>query len=225
MRSIGPKIWVEEQPMILPLMGDIGRRMTVIQLANKELMIISPVPMTENLSKELMELGQIRYLIGPNSTHHLSLRPYHQQFPDALLAAPEKLQKRKKMSFQITIREGQVMPWSAEVQNLIVDSPGMMSEAVFLHSLSRTLIVTDLLFNIYKADSKLKEWALRLNKAYGQLGMSRMGQFAWKDRDELRKKIEMILNWDFEQIVLAHGEIVVKNGRQKFRESFNCLLS
>lgn len=224
MKSIGPQIWIEERPFELPLFGDVGVRMTVIQLKGGGLVLISPVPLTEELLKELANLGPVRFLVGPNSMHHLYLSEYHRRFPDAALTGPHKLaQKRKDLSFAVQLDESSPSEWADEIITLKVDSPGSMAEIVFFHSPSRTLIVTDLLFHIQNADSAFQRTLFRLNGCYQKLAMTRIGRLLWKDRSELSRKVEQIAGWDFDRIILAHGEIVTSHGREKFLQAFSWL--
>jgi len=224
MRSIGPEIWIEDQPSHVPLFGNFGIRMTVIRLKSKELMIISPVPLNEVLRAEIESLGPVRFIMGPNSMHHLSLRKYHEAFPEAQLAAPVKLQaKRKNLAFQITLKEGEKYPWSDEVDILLVDSKTKLSEVVFLHKPSRTLILTDLLFNLPAPQTLVQKLAYAANGLQKQPMMSRLARIFFNDRPHLRKKVDEISRWDFDQIVIAHGNIIENSGKRKFLDSFQWL--
>jgi hypothetical protein len=40
-----------------------------------------------------------------------------------------------------------------------------------------------------------------------------------KDRKKVRPIIARILEWDFEQIVVTHGAIVMRDGRRLFRKA------
>ena len=224
MKSMGPKIWTVEQAFKVPFFGNIGSRMTVIQLKNGELMLISPVAFSPKIGQELDTLGPVRYLIGPNSTHHLSLQKYQEVYPTAQLCGPRKLQKKRfDLPFQITLEEGGQYPWSEEVGMLLINSPKKMCEAVFFHQPIRSLIVTDLLFNLPQAKSLIQKWAYRLNGIENRPVMTKMGRSIWKDSSHLKEKIKTISHWDFDQIVLAHGETVPNNGKQKFLDSFSWL--
>lgn len=226
MRSIGPKIWIEDQPWVVPAFGNFGIRMTVIQLNTEELMLISPVPLNEVLKGELEALGPVGYIIGPNSMHHLSLRMYHEAFPKAPLAAPLKLQKkRSKLPFQLTLEEGPTYPWSEEVETLLIDSKSKISEAVFYHKPSRTLILTDLLFNLSQPRTWIQKLAYSLNGVREQPKMSRLGRLFFNDHLQLKEKVLKIAEWDFEQVIVAHGDFIANNGKQKFLDSFRWLLT
>jgi hypothetical protein len=40
----------------------------------------------------------------------------------------------------------------------------------------------------------------------------------------MRTAVERILDWDFDQIIVGHGAIVEKNGKEVFRTAFRWLL-
>ncbi len=57
LREIDTNIWVAEQP--LRYFGlNVGTRMTVIRLANKELAVISPIQVDDPITAQLNELGR-----------------------------------------------------------------------------------------------------------------------------------------------------------------------
>ena len=39
-------------------------------------------------------------------------------------------------------------------------------------------------------------------------------QLGWKDKAAARDSLDKILHWDFERIVLAHGDLIEKNAKQ-----------
>jgi hypothetical protein len=40
----------------------------------------------------------------------------------------------------------------------------------------------------------------------------------------MRRSIERILDWDFDQIVVGHGAVVKNKGKEVFRDAFQWLL-
>lgn len=104
-------------------------------------------------------------------------------------------------------------------------------ELVFLHKKSKTLIEADMLFNMpaHEQYSKTGESATsgvfsglfaKLNSTEGNAIWQR--RFAWylisaKDRNGWNKSVQKIEKWDFENIVPAHGESIVGNGKTIWR--------
>ena len=66
----------------MPL-GNFPRRMTVIGLPRKRTAIFSPIPLNEGSMQRIEELGSPAFLIVPNPSHRLDLRPFHARYPKA----------------------------------------------------------------------------------------------------------------------------------------------
>jgi len=44
--------------------------------------------------------------------------------------------------------------------------------------------------------------------------------WAVRDRAAARRQVDRMLAWDIERIVLAHGDLVERNGREVLREAY-----
>lgn len=70
LREIDKNLWVAEQP--LKYFGlSVGTRMTVIRLANGELVVISPIQIDEATIQQLNQIGDVAHIIAPNLYHYL----------------------------------------------------------------------------------------------------------------------------------------------------------
>jgi hypothetical protein len=96
----------------------------------------------------------------------------------------------------------------------------LLNEVVFFHRASRTLVLTDIAFNVRRADSWLTRAVLRLDGAYGRFGVSRIGRAVIRDRRAARAAIDRMLGWDFDRVIVAHGEVLERGGRDALREAF-----
>jgi hypothetical protein len=85
---------------------------------------------------------------------------------------------------------------------------------------SRTLITTDLVFNMRQHRSLLTRWFFRLDDAYGKFGPSRLWRLLMRDRAAARAAVDRILAWDFDRVVLAHGDVLESGGHAAFQQSF-----
>ena len=72
----------------MPL-GNFPRRMTVVALNNNRTALFSPIPLNEDSMARIERLGRPAYLIVPNASHRLDLRPFHARYPKArIVTAP-----------------------------------------------------------------------------------------------------------------------------------------
>ena len=49
-------------------------------------------------------------------------------------------------------------------------------------------------------------------------------KIATKEKDKVKKSVQKILNWDFERVIMAHGTIVEKDGKKKFKAGYEWFL-
>jgi hypothetical protein len=61
---------------------------------------------------------------------------------------------------------------------------------------------------------------MRVNSAYGRFGPSRLLRFAIRDKAACRRSIDRILEWDFERVVVTHGEVLESGGREALRSAY-----
>ena len=95
-----------------------------------------------------------------------------------------------------------------------------MDEVVFLHRPSRTLILCDLCECVH-ADAP---WLWRLlgkgAGIYEHYGPPIDMKLSFNDRKALRGFVKRVLDWDFDRIVLSHGNLVERNGKDIFRNAY-----
>ena len=202
----------------------LGHRMTVIRLADNELMLHSPVPLADDLARELGELGEVRYVVAPSCFHDLFLESYFERFAGATFcSAPGMSEQHPGMGFEVVLYDQFPKYWSEELEHILIGGIPKINEVVFFHPASRTLIVADLVFNIQSSSSWVTRAAMKLNRAYGKVTPSRYFKSFVKDRRAFAASIERVLEWDFERIVVGHGSIVQSRGREMFSAAFDWL--
>ena len=66
--------------------------------------------------------------------------------------------------------------------------------------------------------------AFRLGGTYEQLAPSLLERLLVRDRKAFRHSLERILEWPFERVVIAHGEVCEKGGREQLVRGYSWLL-
>ena len=98
---------------------------------------------------------------------------------------------------------------------------GGVSEVVFLHRPSRTLILTDLAFNMVRLDGPYQRAAWRLFGVPASFGPSRTARlFLLRDRTVVNRFVEQVSAWRFDRMIVTHGEIVEQDATAEFRRAF-----
>ncbi len=224
MRSIAENIYVAEQPLCM-LGIEYGARMTVIRLSNHDLVVISPIALNESLKQKINSIGTVKYLVAPSSFHHLFIKPWTEKYTWAnLLMVPQIAKKRKDLQATSVLNQSFNAPWTEELLPLFIPGGKLYSEMVFLHRSSRTLILTDLCFNLQEANSLFARCALSIYGIYKKFGPSKaVGMFMGK-KVALKEAIDRIAAWDFQRVVMAHGEILENTTPKDFKSSFDQML-
>lgn len=209
MRTLAPGVHVVEAPQ--RFFGlEIGARMTVLETSGG-LVVHSPVDMAP---ASVASLGAVRWVVAPNTFHHLYVGRWAAAGVEAW-AAPGLAAKRPEVPFA-GVLDTPGAPFGEEVAVFPLRCFPMSNEVVFLHRPSRTLVVTDLVFNLNAA----APWATRA--AFACLGgypgcrttvLERVGF----DRPTARREINMLLDQDFDRLILAHGDVVETGGREALR--------
>lgn len=202
---------------------ELGCRMTVVRLRNGKLWLHSPVKLTEQVQTFLNGLAApISDVVAPNTFHHLFVKPYLERFGARLWGVRHIKTKRADLSdIQVLDGKSPAHPWGNEFQVKLLKGR-KFQELVFLHIPSRTLVLTDLAFNLPLEQNRgLRAWLLRKAGVTAPFGPSIVERKIFIPKSpELRQDISEIAAWDFEKIIIAHGEIIESDGAKIFNEAF-----
>ena len=97
------------------------------------------------------------------------------------------------------------------------DGTRIMREVAMFHRASRTLILVDLIENFTDATphtgGALKFWFKYVLRMWNNPRPAPEYRMGWSDRKAAAKSLRRILAWDFQQIVLSHGDLIDRNAR------------
>lgn len=231
LEQVDTDIWVAEQP--IRYFGlSIRTRMTIIRLANHELAVISPIRMDDELTSQLDEIGAIAHIIAPNLYHYFFAAECKAIYPKAIFwAALGLADKKPDLPIDQTISTQEEWPLNdlkfAHFDGFkTLGSGGIdsLNECVFFHEQSRTLILTDTAFNFDESFLIAIRLTTRVGGGYKNLSPSLLEQIATTDKQKVKAAVERVLAWDFKRVIMAHGAIVEKDGKEKLRESYEKFL-
>ncbi len=219
----GPEIWVKTSPLSfygVPFMS----RMTVVRLPDNILWVHSPIKLDEKTQAELDQLGEVAYVISPNKFHHLYMRDYMTAYPECrLFASPGLEEKCTKLTFDTTLGAQAEAEWEGRLKQTLFASYRHREEIVFCHEASQTLIVADLIENFHEESALPVRLITRLVGMYKKPVPPKDNQLFADNHDEAREAVEEILSWDFDKIILAHGRLVLENGKDIIKRGFDWL--
>ncbi|HTO06701.1 MAG TPA: DUF4336 domain-containing protein [Myxococcota bacterium] len=222
LRKLAPGLWVAECSFRNGPF-EFGLRMSVIQLRDGGLVLHSPVRLRPELRAELDALGPVRGVIAPSRAHHLFASDYPTGYPDALLfAAPGLPEKRPDLKFAAELSDEAPPLWRSELEQHVFRGAPIMNEVVFFHPASRTVLFTDLVFNL---PAGAGNWASRIFfRAVGadrRFGPHRLVRYLFiRDRAKARESLQRILAWDFDRVTLTHGDVLETGGHEAVRRAF-----
>ncbi len=235
--QVDQDVWVAEQPMRYFGLS-IGARMTVIRLQNQEIGVVSPIRLTEALVAQLDRIGAVAHIIAPNLYHYFFASDFKARYPTAnFWAAPGLEEKRPELPIDYVIEPTVVEASRSELWNCLdfvlfegfktLGSGGIdnLNECIFFHKSTHTLIVTDTAFHFDESFSLLTRLAAKTGGGYKKLSPSILEKIATQDREKVRRSVERVLKWDFERVIMAHGSIIERHGKEKFRQGYEAFLA
>ena len=224
-REVVPELWVVETP--LRFLGvEVGRRMTIARLRGGGLWIHSPARLTNGLRAELEAIGKPRFVVAASAVHgHVFMEQYREAYREVeLFAAPVLDRRRKDLAFDGLLGSTPDPRWADDIDQALFLGH-LIPEVLFLHRASGTLIVGDLLVNEGRRTAPLAtRLAWRLEGAYGSPGVPRTLRLTTRNRKAARHAVGQVLDWDFDRIIVGHGEIIRSGGKSAFAEAMSWLL-
>lgn len=219
-RKLDERLWVAEHA--LKIAGiDFGRRMTVVLLSSGELWLHSVAHLTPKLREALDAIGPVCFVISPNRFHHKYMEHYREAYPEAeLLASPGLPERREDLSFSGTLADQPDPRWVTDLDQTAFYGNRISTEIVFFHRASRTLILTDLCFNLPPSRPFFTRLAARALGVYNRLAVSLTMRRGMSDHNAARASLERILEWDFDRVIIGHGDIIETDGRGKLERAF-----
>jgi hypothetical protein len=213
-RPLAPGLW----EMRGSWRNKLGRRMTVMRMADGRWAIHNSMRLTEVELDWLRELGDIAAIIAPNVFHTSDAGWMKDRFPTAELYAPASQLSRFRPSDgarSLAEFRGDDVLAAFEVHGT------RFAESVFVHRPTRTLVMTDLAFNMGDVFTGLERVLMRWNRVGGRFGPSRLFRYMFlQDRAVFVESFQRVLDEDFDRVIVNHGEILETGGRAVVRQSF-----
>lgn len=209
-------------------------RMTVMRLADGRLLLHSPAPINAELQQAIAALGPVAYLVAPGTYHYLHLPAAQQAFPNAeTYICPGIERKCPELAFDWILGDRPPAAWSQELDQVLVRGNRLIWEVAFFHRASRTLLLVDLVENIgdrtVGVSWGLKVWWQVAFRMWNRPKPAPEYQLGWQrgeqHRQATRRSLECILDWDFERVILAHGDLIETNAQAALRQAWQDLLA
>lgn len=220
LKPVCDDLWSHETHVRLPGGLLMPSRATIVRLAGGGLVVHSPLAIDDAVADEIKAIGEVRFLVAPNCLHWMFLRAAKERYPDArVLGAPGLKKKLGTLYFDPLPEAGHIDGLGADLSVQQIQGAPFMNEHVFFHEPSRSLILTDLIFNMRHCKGFMMNLVLRAVGAYEKTAQSRIWRLVVNDRVAVARGVSKILAWDFDRLIVAHGEIVSGEAREIARRA------
>ena len=221
-------VWLMPYPVSLAGLR-FEARMAILRLDDGDLVVHSPGPIAPAVRERMRALGRVAVIVAPGNFHHLHVAACQRMFPDAetwICPGVERRQRGLRVDGVLGARLPG--PMQAGFAQALVQGR-LMAEVPLLHRRTRTLLLVDLVERFGDATPGVDP---RLRACWKLLGMWNRPAMApeyriagWKDRAAARAALERVLEWDFERVVIAHGEPIGRDARTILRTAWRTLLA
>ncbi len=226
LRPLGRDIWIVDGPAVRTrrLLGfrPVTTRMTVARLPDGRLWLHAPVALAAGLEAEVRALGSVAALVLPKRRCGDVVADWQAAFPGAVTwGAPGLETAAEKCGFHIDqeLRGSSPSAWSGAISHLLMRGK-FLTESVFLHRASRTLVVSDLIHN-FDRGGRPGDFLRPVMLHRGARGGTPAGlRLAFLGRgQEVRAAVETMLGWRPDRVVLAHGRPYLRDGTAELRRA------
>lgn len=226
--AFGPGIWLADGPAPVAVAGfRYPTRMAVIRLDDGSLFVWSPVALTDPLRAAIAAIGEVAYIVAPNTLHDLYIAAWKRDFPAARLhALPALIARHKAIAFDAELSDTPAPDWAGQIDLVVVAGNAIATETVFFHRASGTALFTDLIQHFPK------DWFTGWRALVARLDLMtadepavpRKFRLAFTHRRVARAAIARVLAWPVKAVVMAHGAPVTSDGAAFLVRAFRWLM-
>jgi hypothetical protein len=229
LREFGDNLWIVDGPEVRDFGIEFSTRMTVARLSNGVLWVSSPVLVPFETLDHLTTLGAIGYLVAGTPRHVWRLQSWHVLFPHAQLWASRRMPfslGQSGVPLTGILGDAPHPDWAEDFDQLAFKGNPLAEEVFFLHRPSRTLIVDDFIQHSPTIPGKpLRNLVSRLEgiaDAPGGVGLEIKLTFI--DRKLARRSLRKLLSWDFDKLIIAHGDCIDAHAKRFVEQAFSWLM-
>ena len=221
MRELAQNIWVHEDRF--KLMGSpIEVRMTVVKLNDGSLWLHSPTPLNDDIQSTVDNIGKVEHIVAASNGHNNWICQWQSAYPDAKVYLSAGIPKKINIENYTIMEDDSGNYWADDFDHAYMPV-NFFNEHIFLHKSSKSLIVTDLVHNY--ADKEPKGFQQTISKwIFNKLGFKGLctapplnHKIFIKNRSGFKEFIARILSWDFDKIIITHGDIIDKDANTKLK--------
>jgi hypothetical protein len=216
--ALAPGLWSLERQVRFGA-AVMPSRSIVVDVGARRLVLISP---PADACAELDRLGTLAAIVAPNSFHYLYAGAYLQRYPGAeLFVAPELPERVPSLPRAVELVADLDVGWRDALPYVVLGPHRGLSEVLFFHAATRTLILTDIASNLVSFRNGYERLLWRSSGMPSGFGLSRNARrLLLRDRTAARAALRTAARWPFERIVMAHGAVVERDAHATFTSAY-----
>jgi hypothetical protein len=186
---------------------------------NGRSILISPIDMNAATIGTVQAQGGVTDIVAPNLMHNKFVPQAVKNFPKAIVWGVEGFKEKRpdiKWDRELTKKS---WPYPNILDVVEVKGAPSLNETAFLHKETKTLIVADLCFNLLNPKGWNAGIVLRMFGTYKRFAVSRLFLKYVKDKAAFRRSLDELFTWDFDRIVMSHGEVIPQDGKARLRSA------
>jgi hypothetical protein len=193
--------------------------MTIIRLSNGNLFLHSPCEIDSDTKAFIDRLGKVEFIVAPGSYHYFYVESAQRAFPNAeTWICPGIERKKPDIKFDWILSDQPDAKWANDLDQILIRGNKYIWEVAFFHKHTQTLILVDLIENITDATKgvnwTLKLWWKLIFRMWNNPKPAPEYQLGWQDKQAAAKSLQRILSWDFDRIIIAHGDLIEENAKE-----------
>lgn len=211
-------IWIKEYP-VRYAGTHFSSRMTITRLSNGKLFLHSPCEIDKATKAAIESLGHVEFIVAPGSYHYLHVASAQKAFPEAeTFICPGIERKQPHLEFNGLLADRPDERWQDDFDQVLVRGNRFIWEVAFFHKATRTLMLVDMIENFTDETQDvnwfLKLWFKLVFRMWNNPKPAPEYQLGWNDKEAASNSLRKILNWNFEKIIISHGDLIEENAKE-----------
>jgi hypothetical protein len=205
---VADKIWTLERPVWFAGVR-LRTRTTVLRLEDGGLLLHTPPPPTDALSKELAALGPVRWLLVPNCWHHLGAPAAAAHFQGAQVVGPASaLVRNTSLKLDLNIHDARFTEQVPELESLPLEGVPFWDETVLYHRPTQTLLGADIVCCAGERDHFTWRFGARVTGCYERVRVPPDARKKIADKAAAARSIRTMLQRPAQRLIVGHAEVI-----------------
>jgi len=201
------RIWASERPVWFSGVR-LRARTSVIRLDDGRLLVHSPAA-SDGLVKQMMDLGEVSWLVVPNCFHHLGTPAAAAAFPDAKILGPRSAAaKNPALRIDVDIHESKFMEEVPEFALFPLDGVPFLDETLLYHRPTETLFGADVVLRADDNDHWSWRFAARITGCFKRVRVSPDVKKKVADKEAASRSLQALQAVPIKRLIVAHGAVI-----------------